>query len=104
MIASQTKFDELKALAKQNSFDIPLTDFGNVFSEITDFFPNLTFKVGDITLLSETPTSFRFTASSKDFLFKRTLLDDSVKIDARIEFINDKLEIVAICTINKAID
>lgn len=96
-------FLELKKQATNGFIELSLNKFGDSFSQIQDLFNDLTFDLGNITILSETEDKLKLKALSKDFLFKKTLFkNESVSIEAEFILLNDEIEIVAICKFSKA--
>lgn len=102
MATSTEIFLELKKQATNGFIELSLDKFGDNFSQIQDLFNDLTFDIGDITILSETEDKLKIKAFSKDFLFKKTLFkNESVSIEAEFALLNDKVEVLAICKLNK---
>ncbi len=102
MPTSNEIFLELKKQASNGFIELSLNKFGDSFSQIQGLFNDLTFDLGNISILSETEDKVKLTAFSKDFLFKKTLFkNESVSIEAEFILLNDEIEIVAICKFSK---
>ncbi|MBL7732991.1 MAG: apolipoprotein A1/A4/E family protein [Chitinophagaceae bacterium] len=99
------RFQELKKGAAAGAMEILLEEFGPAFTLAKTFFKDLDFAATKAKILSEEANKFRIKAFSKDFLFGKTpFKNESVTIEAEIELVNNKLEILAICKQEKSPD
>jgi methyl-accepting chemotaxis protein len=103
MATSTEEFLQLKQQATNGFIELSLDKFGETFSQIQGLFNDLTFDIGNISILSQTENKIKIKAFSKDFLFKKTLFkNESVSIEAEFILLNDEIEIVAICKFSKS--
>ena len=102
MATANELFLELKKQASNGFIELTLTKLDDSFSQIQRFFNDFSFDVGNIIILSEAENRLKIKAFSKDFLFKKTLFkNESVSIEAEFALLNDKVEMIAICKVNK---
>ncbi|MFN4085959.1 MAG: hypothetical protein ACK4LB_08465 [Spirosomataceae bacterium] len=96
-------FSQIKNQANSGLIEISLSELDNRFTQIQGFFNDFSLDLANVIVLSENDNYLKIKAFSKDFLFKKTIFkNESVFIEADFKLIGDKIEMLAICKLNKA--
>jgi methyl-accepting chemotaxis protein len=96
-------FSQIKKQANSGLVEISLSELDDRFSQIQGFFNDFSLDLANVTVLSENDNYLKIKAFSKDFLFKKTVFkNESVSIEADFNLKGDKIELLAICKLNKA--
>ncbi|MBB6330855.1 hypothetical protein HNP24_001805 [Chryseobacterium sediminis] len=102
-MTTKEQFLELKKQAVNSYIDLALPSFDESFNQIQNLFDYFSFAIENISILSNTEDQLRLKAFSTDFLFSKTLFkNESVLIDIEFTLVDDKIELLAICKLNKA--